>query len=381
MTASAVALVRAPGGWLRASAPGERFASLFGRDACIAALQVLPADPSVAEATLAELGRHLGTRVEPEREEEPGRVPHEVRTTDLDAYVAYGWPVDDRGLRYYGSVDAGLWYLLLYAAVARAGGDAARHRRAATEVLGWLRAKPSPLTYRRRATSGGLAHQWWRDVAADLVGRSTHGDVGDDGRHLTGTVGIAAVQALAWRALCDAAEVLDPSAAGDAEAARAAFVEHYVVDGALVTSRDDRGVHRRPTGDSAFVLWTGVLPPALAEPASADLLAPASTTDFGLRSLPADHRGFRPDGYHTGAVWPFLSWFAWGGLREERPDDAARLRDGTLRALGAIECFAELYGVDAGGPLLLPEACRTMAVTAGAVTAWHHGWDGRSWLG
>lgn len=376
---SAVARVRAPGGWLRASAPGERFASLFGRDACIAALQVLPEDRSVAEATLAELGRHLGTRVDPEREEEPGRVPHEIRDHDLGDYVAHGWPVDERGLRYYGSIDAGLWYLLLYAAVARAGGDAARHRRAATEVLGWLRAQPSPLTYRRRATSGGLAHQWWRDVAADLVGRSTHGDVGDDGRHLTGTVGVAAVQALAWRALHDAAEVLDPSAADDALAARAAFADAYLDDGALVTSRDDRALHHRPTGDSAFVLWTGILPPALAEAARAELLAPASTTDFGLRSLPADHPGFRPDGYHTGAVWPFLSWFAWGGVRDERPGDAARLRDGTLRALSAIECFAELYGVGPRGPFLHPEACRTMALTIGAVRAWTVDWDGRSW--
>jgi glycogen debranching enzyme len=376
-----VALVRAPGGWLRASAPGERFASLFGRDACIAALQLLPADPAVADATLDALGRHLGTRHCPEREEEPGRVAHEVRTSELEAYVAHGWPVDERGLRYYGSIDAGLWDLILYAAAVRAGGDAARHRDRALAVLAWLRSRPAPLTYRRAARSGGLAHQWWRDVAADLVGRSTHGDVGDDGRHLTGTVGIAAVQALAWRALQDAAETLEVSAAADAAAARQAFFDHYVAGRALVTSLDDRGAHRRPNADAAFVLWTGILPRPIADDAATALLAPESTTDHGLRSLPSDHAAFDPAGYHTGAVWPFLSWFAWGGIRDEHPGDAARLRDGTLRALGAIECFAELYGVGDSGPFLVPEACRTMAVTVGAMTAWHHGWDGRSWLG
>ena len=47
-----LARLRSPDGWYQAGLP--RFARLFGRDACISALQVLPEDPSVAAATVPE---------------------------------------------------------------------------------------------------------------------------------------------------------------------------------------------------------------------------------------------------------------------------------------------------------------------------------------
>jgi len=98
--------LRTEEGWLRASSGDGRFASLFGRDALIAALQLLPIDPSVADATLARLGRELGQRDDPLTEEEPGKVLHEARDDDLEVYVAHGWPVRAGRLRYYGSVAA-----------------------------------------------------------------------------------------------------------------------------------------------------------------------------------------------------------------------------------------------------------------------------------
>ena len=49
---AAIERLRTPEGWLTASAPEGRFASLFGRDALVSALQLLPVDPSIAHATL-----------------------------------------------------------------------------------------------------------------------------------------------------------------------------------------------------------------------------------------------------------------------------------------------------------------------------------------
>src|SRR5438309_4958625 len=152
---AALEQLRTPEGWLTASAPDGRFGSLFGRDALVSALQLLPVDPSIAHATLERLGRELGGRVDPETEEEPGKVLHEARDHDLDAYVAHGWPVRDGRLRYYGSVDAGPWFLIVLGALARSGGAVDAHRDAGVRVARWLASSPMPLAYRRRNPSAG----------------------------------------------------------------------------------------------------------------------------------------------------------------------------------------------------------------------------------
>jgi glycogen debranching enzyme len=350
--------LRSPDGWLKASSGDGRFASLFGRDSLIAALQLLPLDPSIADATLGALGDVLGERDDPEREEEPGKVPHEVRRHDLDAYVAHGWPVRDGELRYYGSVDASCWWLIVLGALARHGRDVRHHRAAAGRVAAWLAGRPTPLTYARRARSGGLAHHWWRDVAADLVDASPptgHGMYGDDGRPMHGPVASTAVAALAWRALSEAAVFVDGSLGAAAEAARAAFASlprFALHDGA---TRADA-----PTSDLGIVRWTGI----------ADVPVPSElVTRYGLRTLAPSHPAFRPDGYHAGAVWPWDTWIG-----------APSLWPGVVDAVRALGGYPELYTVDVDGTLrAAAEACSVQAWTFGAVAAIEAGWDGRAW--
>src|SRR5438034_1294226 len=229
---AALERLRTAEGWLTASAPDGRFGSLFGRDALVSALQLLPVDPSIAHATLERLGRELGTRVDPETEEEAGKVLHEARDRDLDEYIAHGWPVRDGRLRYYGSIDAGPWFLIVLGALARRGHDIGDHREAGLQVARWLASSPMPLAYRRRNPSAGLQHQGWRDVAWDLEGNG-HGVIGSDGKPLRPPVALAQVQALAWRALHEAACVLDAGLAVAAERARAAFRTAFEGEGGV----------------------------------------------------------------------------------------------------------------------------------------------------
>ena len=363
--ADALDLLRTDEGWLMASSTSGRFASLFGRDSLIAALQYLPVDPSVADATVARLGRELGTVDDPEREEEPGKVPHEVRTDDLDLYVEHGWPVRDGVLRYYGSVDASAWFLIVLGALARHGHDVRRHREAGRRVAAWLAGRPHPVAYERRASRGGLAHHWWRDVAADLVDRSTHGMFADDGRPMRGPVAAAAVQALAWRALREAADVLGVVDADAAAHARDAFGATFLPGPAVAVHAD--GVARVATSDLGIVAWTGILDDP--SPVRDRLLAPDLATAHGLRTVATTHPAFRPDGYHSGSVWPWDSWLG-----------APSLWPGVVAAVDAIGGFPELYVVEVDGTLRpSPEACAVQAWTAGAVAAISRGWDGRAW--
>lgn len=402
---AALAALRTDEGWLAASSVDGRFASLFGRDSLIASLQVLPADPAVALATLDRLGRELGTADDPETEQERGKVPHEVRTSGLDAYLAHGWPVRDGVLRYYGSEDASCWWLVVFGALARHGHDVRTLRGAAGRVAARLAAAHHPVTYRRRARSGGLAHHWWRDVAADIadadgdaaggdgpLATSGHGMVADDGSPMTGPVAVAAVQALAWRALTEATDTLDHSYRDAATRARDAFLDSFVAPEGRqqepvvpVFARHPGGVAASATSDLGHVLWSGVLDGDATrgvQVATAERLAATDLrTEFGLRTLPAGHRAFRPSGYHTGGVWPFDTWLGAAGLAAAGLGDvAASLSAGVVCAVDRLGGFAELYAVEDDGTLAAtPEACTVQAWTVGAVAAFQAGWDGRAW--
>ena len=107
---------------------------------------------------------------------------------------------------------------------------------------------------------------------------------------------------------------------------------------------------------------------------------PDIRTPFGLRTLAASHHGFRPDGYHTGAVWPFDTWLGAGGLDTVEPGTGDELRAGIVDAVARSGAFPELYVVELDGALRPhPESCEVQAWTVGAVLAIEAGWDGRGW--
>lgn len=114
-------------GWPYASAPpvepGDpgRFHALFGRDSLICSLQVLPARPEVAAATLCALAALQGRTQDADTDEEPGKILHEHRPQAPDWLVERDWPVCDGALLYYGSADSTLWFLVVLAAATGRG--------------------------------------------------------------------------------------------------------------------------------------------------------------------------------------------------------------------------------------------------------------------
>ena len=65
------------------------YATLFGRDSIIAALQTLAFDADIAADTLRLLAARLGSRLDDEHDEEPGKVLHELRQDELAAAGAH----------------------------------------------------------------------------------------------------------------------------------------------------------------------------------------------------------------------------------------------------------------------------------------------------
>jgi glycogen debranching enzyme len=61
------------------------FATLFGRDSIITSLSILPFHPEIAKRTLRALARLQGDTVDEARDEQPGKIVHEMRSGEMAA--------------------------------------------------------------------------------------------------------------------------------------------------------------------------------------------------------------------------------------------------------------------------------------------------------
>jgi glycogen debranching enzyme len=365
-----------------AADPG-RYHALFGRDSLIAALQVLPARPDVARATLRVHAALQGRRDDELTGEEPGKVVHEHRPELNDHLRRLGWDAlcRDGELRYYGSADATSWFLVVMAAV----GDGALQAELAPAwraAGGWLERALERggglVRYGPRRGSVGLVFQGWRDASDPLdPAQGGSGILRPDGRAPEPPVADADCQAVALMAL-RALHVLS----GDARWSRLASelagrVESSFGPETMALEAGDREVAGAGS-QLGWLLWAGALGPEAAARTAERLARPDVLTDFGLRTLSAGHPAFDPRAYHRGSVWPFDSWLGWGGLRAAGLErEAECVRTGVLAAVERLGGAPELYAVGPGGPERVAISNRVQAWTVGARFALRSGWDGR----
>jgi glycogen debranching enzyme len=359
--------------------PG-RFHALFGRDSLITSLQVLPARPEVARATLRALAAMQGRHEDRETDEEPGKIVHEYRPDADGRFADMGWPVRDGELRYYGSADGTSWFLVVLAALAdEALADelSATWRAAAAWLRGALQRGGGLVRFGPRLARGGLVHQGWRDTSDPLAAYGG-GILHADGRVPEPPLADADTQAVAVVALRATARLT-----GDAE--WLSLADQAVLSIADAFTPETMAVEEggaRVTGAGSqlgWLLWADALPRSERGAYAERLCRPDVLTDFGLRTLSSEHPQFAPDAYHRGAVWPFDSWLGCGGLRAVgRETEAERVRRGVLAAVERLGDAPELYAVTDDGPRRIPIANRVQAWTIGARFALERRWDGRA---
>ena len=357
------------------------FVALFGRDSLIAAHEVLAYDAQVAADTLRLLARLQGHASDPWRDEQPGKIPHELRVGE---YARLGLIPHTP---YYGSVDSTPLFLCLLGEHASWTGDLSLFeelREPAEAALAWLDHYGDSdgdgyLEYVAGA-SGGLINQGWKDSGEAIVNA--------DGSLATPPIRLAEVQGYAYRARREMAELFarsgDAARARDlreaAERLRRRFERDFWSErlGTYVLAL--QGESRRPvevlTSNAGQVLWSGIASPDRARRTADRLLRDDAFSGWGVRTLATHELRYNPIGYHLGTVWPHDNALIGTGFRRYGLDDhAVRLLEGLAEAAMAFpayrlpETFAGFARDDYGTPVHYPVACHPQAWAAGAVPA------------
>jgi glycogen debranching enzyme len=351
------------------------FATLFGRDSLIAATQMLAFGPEVAAGTLRALGGLLGRVVDDDRDEEPGKVPHELRVGEPATLGETPFA------RYYGSADSTPLWLCLLCDHADWTGDLELFHDLRPQVdaaLAWLDrhlAGDGLIEYRRRAP-GGLLNQGWRDSPSGVPDAA--------GCPLEPPIALVEVQGYAVRALRGTSRLLE--LAGERERAEhvrgrgeqlAAALERFRPAGEESYAIGLDGAGRRGsalTSNQGHLLWAGAIPAERAGGIRDMLMGEAMFSGWGIRTLGEGHSGYSPLGYHTGSVWPHDTAMIAAGLRRYGFDeDFDGLFEGLLEAASLLpdHRMPELFGGfprrEDEAPVPYPVACRPQAWAAGAI--------------
>jgi glycogen debranching enzyme len=390
-----------------AAAGAPWYLTLFGRDSLWTARMLLPVDRNLdlAYGTLSVLAALQGEKPNPETDEEPGKILHELRrrtTTHQQGQVLP--PV------YYGSIDSSALFVLLLVDAFRADTRDERAERLidhAREALNWMREQVGPNEHEgfiryTAAREGALFNYGWKDSYDAIVDMR--------GRRTEGPIALAEVQAYAYEAATGFAELLRSFGGASAEteargwerwaaALRERFVRHFLVPDqeigayfAMALDEQGRAVDGLAS-NMGHLLGTGILTPAQSAQVAEHLVSKQLFSGWGLRTRSSDHPHYNPTSYHGGAVWAHDTAIAIRGLSRAAGQagvarnavsaktcaDAARaLAEGFLAAAQTFDYrLPELFS---GGekmhneiaPLRFPASCQPQAWSAAAgVAVWY----------
>ena len=354
------------------------FMTLFGRDTLITAIQSIGIGPELARGALHLLGALQGTKVDDFRDEEPGRILHEIRQGELTVLG------EKPHSPYFGTADATPLYLILMSMYHQWTGEdefVRAHWPNVLAALGWIdgygdRDGDGYVEYQTRSQQG-LGNQCWKD--------SWDGVQFHDGSIPVLPIATAEIQGYVYDAKRRIAELAEQLMGDDALAARLreeadALHERFNRDfwseergGYYVIGLDgDKRQIDSMTSNMGHLLWSGIVPEARAATIAGHLLSPAMFSGWGVRTMSTDDIGYNPIGYHVGTIWPHDNSIVAAGLmrygfRDEANTIAlAQLEAAAFSEYRLPEAFAGLDRRLGRFPVPYPTACSPQAWATGA---------------
>jgi glycogen debranching enzyme len=315
------------------------FMALFGRDSLITSYQALPFAPELAETTLRVLAARQGQRVDDFRDEEPGKILHELRVGELTHFE------ERPHSPYFGAADATPLWLVLLDETERWTGNADLVRQLepnARAALAWIDEYgdldgDGYVEYQRRNEETGLENMCWKDSWNSILFA--------DGSNSKLPRATCEIQGYVYDAKRRSARLArefwnDPEL-GDkldrqADELKARFNRDFWIPEreyfALALDGDKRQVDSL-TSNIGQLLWSGIVEANRGEAIRRHLMGKAMFTGWGVRTMAEGMTGYNPIEYHNGTVWPHDNSFIVAGLRRYGfAQDAARIAYALLEA-------------------------------------------------
>jgi glycogen debranching enzyme len=358
------------------------FMAIFGRDTLITAYQSLLIGPELARGALHSLAALQGKELNDFKDEEPGKILHEIRFGELTVLG------ETPHRPYYGTVDATPLFLILlseYWRMTRDDGTVGTLRENAVRALEWIDRYgdldgDGYVEYRTRSEQG-LANQGWKD--------SGNGVPFADGSLPEPPLALCEVQGYVYDAKLRTAELAENVWRDTALAQRlleqaARLYERFNADfwidrrGGYYALALDAGKRQVDslTSNIGHLLWSGIVPQNRAKLLVGQLFSPAMWTGWGVRTLSSDDGGYNPIGYHLGTVWPHDNSLVSAGLyrygfREEANQIAlAMLEAAAHSGFRLPEVFAGYPRSDSRFPVRYPTASSPQAWASAAPFLW-----------
>jgi glycogen debranching enzyme len=354
------------------------YVALFGRDSLVTSIQTTAFQPSVSANTLRVLARHQGQAINDWRDEQPGKILHELRVDEL---ANLG---EIPQTPYYGTVDSTPLFLVLLGMYSAWTGTLDLFHELQDNVracLSWIEQYGDSdadgfIDYQSRSPSGAR-NQGWKD--------SGNGIVMEDGKLAEPPIALPEVQGdvyLAWRSMADLFERDGDQRTADDLRLKArhlytAFNEQFWMPDARYYAfcrQADGRFSRSVASNPAHALWTGIVDPGHARAVVERVLRPDMFSGWGIRTLSADDASYNPVDYQVGSVWPHDNAMIVAGMQRYGFNSAAaRVFSGMMQASAQFEHFRlpEVFaGHDRGlasKPVKYPVACNPQAWAAGSI--------------
>jgi glycogen debranching enzyme len=354
------------------------FVTLFGRDTLIVSMQAISGYPEFAAGALRRLGAMQATEDDPERDMEPGKIPHEIRHGELAQLGILPYTP------YYGTHDATSLYLIVLSYLFQWLGDTAVLRRYlpnAEAALRWIdrhgdRDRDGFQEYKTRS-SHGYYNQGWKD-AGDAIPE-------EDGTLAPLPIALCELQGYVYDAkvrMAGVYDILDRPV--DARRLRRQARDLYErvnekfwweEEGTYYLGLNGKKEPIRSVASNAgHMLQSGIVPKERAGRVVKRLLADDMWSGWGIRTLSSDHVAYNPFSYHTGTIWPHDNAMIAGGFRRFGFDaEAAQVAKGMfdiaerLVAYRLPELFAGLPRHEASFPVQYLGANVPQAWAAGSI--------------
>jgi glycogen debranching enzyme len=352
------------------------FSTLFGRDSIIAASQTLMLDPQVAKDTLMILAHYQGKVEDEWRDEQPGKILHEIRFGEMARCQ------EIPHTPYYGTVDATPLWLMLYAEYFAWTADYETLDRLWDNALASMRwidkemKKTGYLAYERKSKRG-LDNQGWKDSGNCIVDRK--------GRLAQGAITLCEVQGYVYAAKVRLSQIarmkkrIDLADRWEEEARelKVRFNRDFWMEDqdfcALALDGEGNQVDSI-TSNPGHCLSLGIFTPEKAYSVAERLRAPDMFNGWGIRTLSSASPAYNPMGYHIGSVWPHDNALIAIGLRSlGLIDQALELCTGLLDMTQhqpyqrPPELFCGYERMDDNEPVQYPVACSPQAWATGSI--------------